>query len=100
MVFVESSPSNAASLLLLTCLLMSTRLRLYTHHSKATSFNSPAGLKAPAQPQYTHTGVVTYFDWWDLSSALCEHVSAMFDFSLLHLLWWYKVNSHQQGKEV
>lgn len=59
---VESSPSNAALLLLLTRLLMSMCLRLYTHHIKATSLNSPAGLKVPAQPWYTHTDVVTCFD--------------------------------------
>lgn len=55
----KSSPSNAALLSLLNCLLMSMCLDLCTHHIEATSFTCPAGHKSPAQPWYTHTGAVT-----------------------------------------
>lgn len=75
-VFVESSPSNAALLLLLNCLLMSMCLHPCTHHIKATSLTCPVGIKHLHSSWSTHTGVFICFDWSLLSTvwARIDHV--------------------------
>lgn len=40
---------------------------------------APPGLKHPAQPWCTHTGVVIRSGWSDFLSALCERARTMFD---------------------